>query len=534
MESGTGHPNSHSFRAMRGHPAGDTGSHLKGDFGVALESEWVRKGSGFQARRYAIAGAGGSARPAGLLNCCRQWGKSTWRGHGGPPCGTKAESLTLVISPSARQSGEFVRKAARFLERLDIQPKGDGDNEMSLLLPNRSRIVGLPGNEVTVRGFSAVSLLLIDEAARVSDEMYQAVRPMLAVSRGHLWLLSTPYGKRGFFYEAWKSGGRGWLRISVPATECPRISRSFLEEERAIHGGALLPAGIPVRVRGSEDHVFDRDVVERAITRGRRAAGAGLSGHGEAMLSRRGGSGTGVRSDGDRRVGGDSGRCGRLRLRHLERAPLGTPYPDVVERVRRITAAPDMAGRCHVVVDATGGRPVVDLLRRAPLQGELLPVVATPAGAESGAAGYYRTPKRNLILVLQSMLGGGLLQIASGLRERPRSCASWNRCRRVTRPGGNVRRLGRGRARRSGVCRGAGLLGSQENHAGVPAIWHCGVTIPRDSRTRSPDSATASPCDCAPGLRSPYRCGPRRRQQRLVEFAHARQMAVDPCVPHHI
>jgi hypothetical protein len=42
---------------------------------------------------------------------------------------------------------------------------------MSLLLPNRSRIVGLPGNEVTVRGFSAVSLMLIDEAARVSDEM---------------------------------------------------------------------------------------------------------------------------------------------------------------------------------------------------------------------------------------------------------------------------------------------------------------------------------------------------------------------------
>ena len=84
---------------------------------------------------------------------------------------TKPESLALVISPSARQSGEFVRKAARFLERLEIQPKGDGDNEMSLLLPNRSRIVGLPGNEVTVRGFSAVSLMLIDEAARVSDEM---------------------------------------------------------------------------------------------------------------------------------------------------------------------------------------------------------------------------------------------------------------------------------------------------------------------------------------------------------------------------
>src|SRR5262249_5258332 len=141
-----------------------------------------------------------------------------------------------VISPSARQSGEFVRKAARFLEKLDIVPKGDGDNEMSLLLPNRSRIIGLPSNEVTVRGFSAVSLMIIDEAARVSDEMYHAVRPMLAASRGRLWLMSTPHGKHGFFYQTWKDGGRTWNRISVPATACARISRAFLREEKAILG----------------------------------------------------------------------------------------------------------------------------------------------------------------------------------------------------------------------------------------------------------------------------------------------------------
>ena len=55
---------------------------------------------------------------------------------------------------------------------------------------------------------------------------------MLAVSRGKLWLLSTPHGKRGFFYEMWKAGGRGWMRIRVPATECPRISQRFLAEER--------------------------------------------------------------------------------------------------------------------------------------------------------------------------------------------------------------------------------------------------------------------------------------------------------------
>src|SRR5678816_316985 len=50
-----------------------------------------------------------------------------------------------------------------------------------------------------------------------------------------------------------------------------------------------------------------------------------------------------------------------LRLRHLERLPLGTPYPDVVARVRNMVRSPDMLGRCQLMVDATGvGPPVVD------------------------------------------------------------------------------------------------------------------------------------------------------------------------------
>ena len=85
-----------------------------------------------------------------------------------------------------------------------------------------------------MRGFSAVSLLLVDEASRVPDELYKAMRPMLAVSDGDLWLMSTPYGKRGFFWETWANGGRmrTWERSRAPATECTRISKGFLEEER--------------------------------------------------------------------------------------------------------------------------------------------------------------------------------------------------------------------------------------------------------------------------------------------------------------
>src|ERR1700730_6609953 len=148
----------------------------------------------------------GRRLPRALLNCTRQWGKSTITAAKAVHYADfEPESLTVVLTPSARQSAEFLRKASGFARKLDIRPRGDGDNEISLLFPNGARIVGLPGSESTVRGFSAVSLMIIDEAARVSDDLYKTLRPMTAVSGGALLLMSTPFGKRGFFYEAWVS-----------------------------------------------------------------------------------------------------------------------------------------------------------------------------------------------------------------------------------------------------------------------------------------------------------------------------------------
>ena len=74
--------------------------------------------------------------------------------------------------------------------------------------------------------------MLIDEASRVQEETYKSLRPMLAVGDGDLWLLSTPYRQAGFFYKAWTSLGNDWHKVKVPATECPRISKKFLEEDR--------------------------------------------------------------------------------------------------------------------------------------------------------------------------------------------------------------------------------------------------------------------------------------------------------------
>ena len=102
-----------------------------------------------------------------ILNCSRQLGKSTVAAEAVHWAFTRPGYLVLVLSPCERQSAEFLRKTAALVRKPDIQPRGDGGNAISLLFPNGSRIVELPGTEATVRGFSASSLILIDEASRV-------------------------------------------------------------------------------------------------------------------------------------------------------------------------------------------------------------------------------------------------------------------------------------------------------------------------------------------------------------------------------
>lgn len=171
-----------------------------------------------------------------MLNCSRQSGKSTITAilalhHALNNSG----ALVLVLSPSLRQSGELFKKVIGFYRDLGKPIPSDIETTLTLQLRNKSRIVSLPGKEQTVRGFSGVSLLIIDEAAQVAEELYYSVRPMLAVSQGRIILLSTPFGKRGFFFNEWSTSPT-WKKIKITADQCPRISRDFLNEERIALG----------------------------------------------------------------------------------------------------------------------------------------------------------------------------------------------------------------------------------------------------------------------------------------------------------
>lgn len=164
-----------------------------------------------------------------VVNCSRQVGKSTVvaikTAH---EAQYNDNALILITSPTERQSQELLIKVKRTLSEAGARMKRES---MTMLeLENGTRVFALPGNEDTIRGFSGPRLLIIDEAAMVEDSLYYSVEPMLAVSQGQTIILSTPRGKRGFFYQKWHS--EGWEHYSVNAVECPRIPEEWLEAKK--------------------------------------------------------------------------------------------------------------------------------------------------------------------------------------------------------------------------------------------------------------------------------------------------------------
>lgn len=176
--------------------------------------------------------------PRVLLNCSRQVGKSTstaalgvWNLVFNPG------SDTLIIAPSLRQAEELFRKVVSHFEALQPPIPVSSQTSRGLSLKNGSRCLCVPGTERASRGFSAPSLVLIDEASRVPDESYQALTPLFAANpKGRLVALSTPNGTGGWFAKAWFDDPDGWQRIEVPASRVPRISAEFLARERRLLG----------------------------------------------------------------------------------------------------------------------------------------------------------------------------------------------------------------------------------------------------------------------------------------------------------
>lgn len=180
---------------------------------------------------------------------------------------SKPGALVLLIAPSMRQSVELYNKVVQVHSSTRGLPPLRYETRTGCEYETGSRIIALPGKPETIRGFSAVDLIIVDEAAFVQDQLVAGVRPMLAVSQGRMMMISTPFGRRGTFFETWRNDN-GWRKIKVTADMVPRIDPAFLEEERIALGDAVFSQEYDAEFLSAETSLFNYDVIQAALDAG--------------------------------------------------------------------------------------------------------------------------------------------------------------------------------------------------------------------------------------------------------------------------
>ena len=140
----------------------------------------------------------------------------------------------LVIASVERQAQLLFEKTLAYIHdnyKKDIKLGKDRPTKHIINLKNGSIIRCLPTglSGYGIRGYT-VDLLIADEAAFIPEDVWTAVTPMLAVTRGIKILLSTPFGKGGYFYECFKD--ENYTSFHVSSEDCPRKDDKFLDRER--------------------------------------------------------------------------------------------------------------------------------------------------------------------------------------------------------------------------------------------------------------------------------------------------------------
>lgn len=182
----------------------------------------------------------------------------------GPP-----GSTSLVLAPTQRQSGEAIRRIRSLL--LKAGAKLETDNAFSLQLENGSRVLGLPGqDDAAIRGLTVDGILVVDEAARVSDALFQAAMPMVLrhARTARVMLLSTAWAQDGFFYRIWTEGDPlDWTKVEARITECTHLSSDDIERERRSMPASVFAREYLNEFSGTESRLFNLDSLAAAFGR---------------------------------------------------------------------------------------------------------------------------------------------------------------------------------------------------------------------------------------------------------------------------
>lgn len=164
----------------------------------------------------------------------------------------------VFLSAGERQSKELMLTAANHLraynKAIDVIEEGfraeDSTEykQLELVLPNGSRIIGLPANPYTARGHSAH--ILLDEFAfhKDSSAIWKALFP--TVTRGYrIRIISTPQGRQNMFYRLWANAeASGYSAHKVTIYDAVRMGLELKDDK----GGIITPDELRIALNDDE------------------------------------------------------------------------------------------------------------------------------------------------------------------------------------------------------------------------------------------------------------------------------------------
>lgn len=182
-------------------------------------------------------------------------------------------SLTLVISGQMDRQGR--NAFLRVIHPIRLCNLGmSEDTRYTATLETGSHIAVLAADADTVRSYSAPDMIIVDEAARVPEDVFQAIEPMMSTNPDCIYaLMSTPNGKQGTFYNTWVANDDEninrwegiddeWHRVQVSWQDCPRISEEWISTQRRRWGDRYVRQEYECDFVEAEDQLFRNKDIE--------------------------------------------------------------------------------------------------------------------------------------------------------------------------------------------------------------------------------------------------------------------------------
>ena len=170
----------------------------------------------------------------------------------------------MIACPAQRQSAEAVRRVREILIKVGAELKSD--NVYGLELKNGSRVLALPGSDDSIRGLTVDGWIVADEAARLSNDLIAALRPMRARRpQARFAMLSTAWSRTDPFWTVWADDDPSWMRLKatadIPGLFFPENSWS---KSAARWANMISSANISAFPMGAQASPFSWDLYERA------------------------------------------------------------------------------------------------------------------------------------------------------------------------------------------------------------------------------------------------------------------------------